>query len=106
MALSHVTEAEEADLVDSVLQSLLDKDLTQEDPRWRHLKEDSPMKTQDPRTKMELRRQQVKENRAKREKEKEEQRKEAQQRKEAWCQARQMVQKVGHGVACPRPRIV
>ncbi|ELU00378.1 hypothetical protein CAPTEDRAFT_221118 [Capitella teleta] len=88
-----LVDEEEDVLVDAVMKNMLDKDLAEEDPSWRRLCDDEESRRTDPRMKMELRRQLVKENRAKREKERIEKKKEKLRKKETQFHARQIVKK-------------
>ncbi|KAJ8321390.1 hypothetical protein KUTeg_001072 [Tegillarca granosa] len=86
---------DENEAVEMVLQRMLDKKVVKDD-FTQDLGLDKWAERKDPRTKMELRHQQVKENREKREKELEKRRRALQAKKEATHKAKQMILKEEH----------
>ncbi|KAL8605947.1 hypothetical protein ACOMHN_065688 [Nucella lapillus] len=89
---ANLYDLEEGQAVSTVMKNMLSKELVRENFR-RDLGFDDAGKYHDPRTKMELRHQRVKENREKREEYLKRQRKEAEVKKEARLTARQIVMK-------------
>lgn len=89
---SGLENCDEDELVSKILDGMRDKELIK-DEFLTDLGLDESSKHRDPRTKMELRHQQVKENREKRQKDLEKQRREKQSRKDAQSRAKQMLLK-------------
>ncbi|XP_041372420.1 coiled-coil domain-containing protein 191-like [Gigantopelta aegis] len=87
-----VDNLDETSAVESIVQRMLGKQVVQED-FLNDLGLDESKKRKDPRLKMELRHQQVKENREKREKELEKKRRALRERKDAHLQAKQIIKK-------------
>lgn len=90
---ANLYDLEDDEAVSTVLRTMLDKDLVKDSVR-RDLGFDHDTKAHDPRTKMALRHQRVKENREKREKELKRQRNDAETKKQARLAARHIVMKV------------
>ncbi|XP_070201968.1 coiled-coil domain-containing protein 191-like [Littorina saxatilis] len=89
---ANLYDLEDDEAVSTVLRTMLDKDLVKDSVR-RDLGFDHDTKAHDPRTKMALRHQRVKENREKREKELKRQRNDAETKKQARLAARHIVMK-------------
>ncbi|KAK3611353.1 hypothetical protein CHS0354_025881 [Potamilus streckersoni] len=89
---SHLYEMDDSEAVSTVLQNMMEKELIKES-FTRDLGFDELSKHKDPRTKMQLRHQQVKENRERRQKELEKRHREIQAKKEAYSEARQILAK-------------
>ncbi|XP_074653357.1 coiled-coil domain-containing protein 191-like [Tubulanus polymorphus] len=84
---------DESEIVDTILHNMLNKQVINDDVKRDLSLEKHKLNSIDPRTKMTLRHQQVKENREKREKELERKRREQQLQKEARSQAKRIVLK-------------
>ncbi|KAL3887288.1 hypothetical protein ACJMK2_027231 [Sinanodonta woodiana] len=89
---NHLYEMDDSEAVSTVLQNMMGKELIKES-FTRDLGFDELSKYKDPRTKMQLRHQQVKENRERRQKELEKRHREIQAKKEAYSEARQVLAK-------------
>ena len=90
---ANLYDLDDEEAVSTVMRNMLDKDLVKEAFR-KDLGFDDASKVHDPRLKMVLRHQRVKENREKREAELKRQRREAESKKQARLTARQIVMKV------------
>ncbi|KAK7492138.1 hypothetical protein BaRGS_00016612 [Batillaria attramentaria] len=89
---ANIYNLDDDEAVSTVMRNMLEKEVVKDD-FCKDLGFDSDWKAHDPRTKMEMRHQRVKENREKREKELERKRKDTDSKKQARLTARQMVMK-------------
>nr|KAG5703370.1 hypothetical protein BaRGS_023417 [Batillaria attramentaria] len=89
---ANIYNLDDDEAVSTVMRNMLEKEVVKDD-FFKDLGFDSDRKAHDPRTKMEMRHQRVKENREKREKELERKRKDTDSKKQARLTARQMVMK-------------